>query len=114
MKNNLQNIIQVTNSDGIIFNLRKRLKGDNHGRDMALIYQDERPVIEFFDARYTDFNHINGCKLGYFVSSYFAETIDELKPVRGINLAGEHPQYHVSGANILDIKDNFCLNVTII
>lgn len=56
-------------SNGIQFNVRVVNEGDNYGLDNCLTHEGEKPLVEFYDAR---FPHT---KYGQFVSRYYVETI---------------------------------------
>jgi hypothetical protein len=51
------------------FNVRVVNKGDKFGRDFCLTHDSEKPMVEFYDARYPH------TEFGQFVSRYNVETI---------------------------------------
>jgi hypothetical protein len=51
------------------FNVRVVNKGDKFGRDFCLTHDSDKPMVEFYDARYAH------SEFGQFVSRYNVETI---------------------------------------
>ena len=51
------------------FNVRIVNKGDKYGRDFCLTHTEDKPLVEFYDARYPH------TEFGQFVSRYYVETI---------------------------------------
>lgn len=102
---NKDNVMQVTNNNGITFNVRLVLKGDNYGRNGCLIHNEEDPMIEFYDTRY-DLDDWEG--LGQFVSRYYLSTLLERDTdfegaSYGIQLEGDVDVWYVNGENVDEI-----------
>ena len=51
------------------FNVRIVRKGDKYGREFCLTYDEDQPMVEFYDSRYPH------TKDGQFVSRYYVSTI---------------------------------------
>jgi len=51
------------------FNVRVVNQGDKYGRDFCLTHDSDRPLVEFYDARYPH------TEFGQFVSRYYVSTI---------------------------------------
>lgn len=69
------------NSNGVPFNSRIVKKGEKYGLDFCLTYDENEPLVEFYDARYPH------TEFGQFVSRYYYSTLSK-DPGRGINLDG--------------------------
>lgn len=54
------------------FNVRIVNKGDRYGRADCLTHDDDRPMVEFYDHRYT---HGDWADRGQFVSRYYVGTL---------------------------------------
>lgn len=68
---------------------------ENRGESEKSKYSLNEPVVKFYDMRYPDFNiDSDGDKIGQFVSSYYASTIND--GFGGINLQGGEPTWQVS------------------
>jgi hypothetical protein len=76
------------------FNVRIIGKGDRHGRNDCLTHDDDRPIVEFYDHRYT---HDDWPSRGQFISSYYVGTLLGYEgfyggePVGGLCLDGGNP-----------------------
>jgi hypothetical protein len=66
------------------FNVRIVNKGDRYGRADCLTHDDDRPMVEFYDHRYT---HGDWPDRGQFVSRYYVSTLLEGEN-RGLCLDG--------------------------
>jgi len=66
------------------FNVRIVNKGDRYGRADCLTHDDDRPMVEFYDHRYT---HGDWADRGQFVSRYYVSTLLE-EENRGLCLDG--------------------------
>jgi hypothetical protein len=66
------------------FNVRLVNKGDRYGRADCLTHDDDRPMVEFYDHRYT---HGDWPDRGQFVSRYYVSTLLEGEN-RGLCLDG--------------------------
>jgi len=84
------NIIQVTNNQGVSFNVRVLNKGDKYGLEFKLTHNDTEPVIEFYDTEYAH------TEFGQFASSYYAETLAESKN-DGLMLYGGSSKWVIDG-----------------
>ena len=51
------------------YNIRVVNKGDKYGRDFCLTHNEDKPMVEFYDARYAH------TEFGQFVTRYYVETI---------------------------------------
>lgn len=60
------------NDRGREFLVRIVRKGDRYGRNDALVYEDDRPTVEFYDPSYPDPSFADR---GQFISSYYARTL---------------------------------------
>ena len=69
------------NSNGVPFNSRVVRKGDKYGLENRLTWEEDEPLILFYDARYPH------TEWGQFVSSYYYCTLAQNGGV-GINLDG--------------------------
>lgn len=89
-------IATITNANGIAFTMRLVRKGDGYGRDLALIHDKDRPLVEFYDARHAcDPTKEKGGEYGQFVSRYYAETLLSGGADRGLNLEGSVPAWTI-------------------
>lgn len=70
--------ITITATTGVRWNVHILNKGDRYGRSGALVWESEKPGVEFYDSRYP---HTD---LGQFVSRYHVDTI--LEGTSGLNL----------------------------
>jgi len=100
-----ENVIQVTNKDGITFNVRLVLQGDTYGRQGCLIHEENDPLVEFYDTRY-DFEDFEG--LGQFVSRYYLSTLNEREldfegGSYGLQLDGGVDAWYVDGESMDEI-----------
>lgn len=69
------------------FNVRIVNKGDRYGRADCLTHDEDRPMVEFYDHRYT---HGDWPDRGQFVSRYYVSTLLEVEN-RGLCLDGGNP-----------------------
>ena len=90
----MQLIITVGN-----FNVRLVNDGEKYGRDLCLTHNEQDPLIEFYDARYPH------TPLGQFVSRYYARTILETTPERGLSLDGGIPEWSVTSEELTRVRD---------
>lgn len=63
---------------GINFAARLIEKGDAYGKDEQLIHEDEIPLIEFFDLRYSH-SRIDSNLTGQFISRYNLDTFEKVQ-----------------------------------
>ena len=91
------------------FNVRVVNKGEKYGCDFCLTHDGDKPLVEFYDARYPH------TEFGQFVSRYYVETIlgdDGYGPKDGgLSLYGGIPEWTVS-AKDMDTVRNFLKEVT--
>ena len=84
-----------TAGNGVPFNTRLIQRGDHYGRDNCLTHNDDRPMIEFYDARYPYTAY------GQFVSRYYIETLTEGQSLRyGLDLHGGEADWKVDAATL--------------
>ena len=62
------------------FNVRLVNKNDKYGREWCLTHNENEPMVEFYDSRFSDLN----TGLGQFVSRYYVSTMMEVE--NGLNL----------------------------
>ena len=104
-------MLQITNSKDITFNVRIILKGDKYGIRHFLTHEEDKPLVEFFDARYDVTEDENGKKMGIgqFISRYYLKTLQEREPA-GLDLCGDVTAWEVSKKNmdkILEYAEKF-------
>jgi hypothetical protein len=91
-----KNTYQFQGDSGIPFCARILTKGTGYGRwdgqSWALTHDKERPVIEFYDARYSH------TPFGQFVSRYFVDTLKDC--TRGLVLDAGSPRSHLSATEV--------------
>lgn len=101
-------MLAVTNNQGIRFNVRVVLKGEPYGTGYCLTHDKDKPLVEFYDARF-------GVKGGFdsrgqFISRYYLDTIKGTSEyskiagdteVRGICLQGGIPEWSVTKENVI-------------
>ena len=63
----------VINDEGRPWNIKILRKGDKYGRSNCLTHEDERPLVEFYDALYGPEQGFD--EEGQFVGRYYVETI---------------------------------------
>lgn len=71
-------------------------KGEKYGLDFCLTHDDDKPMIEFYDARYQH------TEFGQFVSRYYVETLRD--HVGKLNLYSSIPEWTVSAAGMQKVK----------
>lgn len=102
-------LLRVTNREGTPFHVRLVRVGERYGRGDCLTHGDAMygrpakpdalPLIEFYDARYTD----KFGPRGQFVSRYCFDTVAACaRDNRGINLDGGIHDWFVDADNIRD------------
>jgi hypothetical protein len=91
------------------FNVRVVNKGDKYGRDFVLINDSDKPLVEFYDARYPH------TEFGQFVSRYYVSTILGTdgygRAEGGLSLHGGIPEWTVSAEDMATVR-NFLKEVT--
>jgi hypothetical protein len=84
------------------FNVRVVNKGDKYGLNLCLTHEEDKPLVEFYDARYPH------TEFGQFVSRYYVETIlgdDGDGPKNcGLNLDGGIPDWTVSAKDMDTVR----------
>ena len=84
------------------FNVRVVTKGDKYGRDFCLTHNEDKPLVEFYDARYPH------TEFGQFVSRYYVETIlgdDDYGPKNsGLSLDGGIPEWTVPASDMNTVR----------
>lgn len=63
---------------GINFAARLIEKGDAYGKDDQLVHEDDMPLIEFFDLRYSH-SRVDGNLSGQFISRYNLDTFEKVQ-----------------------------------
>lgn len=88
----MENLLQVTNTIGVLFHVRIVRTGDRYGRNDCLTNEDQ-PMIEFYDASQDPEKF--GPR-GQFVSRYELDTVAKVvHNGTGINLCGHVRQWFV-------------------
>lgn len=81
------------------FNVRIVNKGEKYGRDFCLTHDGDKPMVEFYDARYPH------TEFGQFVSRYYVETIlGDGNKKTGLNLDGGVPEWTVSAEDMATVR----------
>jgi len=84
------------------FNVRVVNQGDKYGRDFCLTHDGDRPLVEFYDARYPH------TQFGQFVSRYYVSTIlgtDGYGSAEGgLSLDGGIPEWTVSADDMATVR----------
>lgn len=101
----MKNVVSVKAENGITFNVRRVNQGDKYGLDNCLTHKDEKPMIEFYDSRYSFHSDEHGNMLGQFISRYFLENLlfnfvteKPRQDHEGICLDGGIPDWCMDGA----------------
>ena len=89
------NILNIE-SNGIPFVVRLVCKGDNYGRDNGLTHTEDKPLVEFYDARYPH------TQFGQFISRYYAETLTRHYGPGSIDLGGS-PDWTIDAAGMQEV-----------
>lgn len=83
---------------GGFFNVRVVMKGETYGRRGVLTHADDRPMIEFYDARHADYDFGDR---GQFVSRYYLDTLAETaRQGRGVQLDGGVPAWALDAIDL--------------
>ncbi len=91
----MKNTFKIQNEIGREFNVKILWKGDAYGRDKCLTHDEVEPLVEFYDATYSEENgDTRFDPEGQFVSRYYAETILERDDC-GLDLMGYEPAWKV-------------------
>ncbi|CAE6822499.1 hypothetical protein R70006_06271 [Paraburkholderia domus] len=89
--------MQVTNDDGIRFNVRMVRQGDTYGRGESFVHFSEKSMVEFYDARHDHSDR------GQLVSRYFAETLLERDSTYGLQLDGGVREWSLSAESMHEV-----------
>ena len=85
------------------FNVRVVNTGDKYGLDFCLTHEGDKPLVEFYDARYPH------TEFGQFVARYYVETIlgdDGYGPKNsGLSLDGGIPEWTVSAEDMVTVRN---------
>lgn len=87
-------MIQIEN-----FNVRVVRKGDHYGRNDCLEHDEDEPLVEFYDAKWTKFG-----PRGQFVSRYYLETIMETPTEHGLALDCGVPEWSISKVGMKQVR----------
>ena len=91
-------MIKVTNTEGTPWTVRVVQKGDAYGRDDCLRHEEDRPMIEFYDASQDPEKF--GPR-GQFVSRYYLSTlIKDPEHYSGLDLQGDVPSWFLDGQTL--------------
>jgi len=90
-------MLQVVSYQNVPFNVKVLKKGDTYGLNKCLTHEDERPVVEFYDARH-DFD-----PEGQFVSRYYVETLLEDEE-GGLDLMGYEPSWKLDHFDMKKVR----------
>lgn len=93
-------MLQVTNDNGIKFNVRIIRKGDSYGLNNCLIHDEDKPLVEFYDDRYKQ----GFSESGQFVTRYYAETILRHSSFCGVDLEGSIADWFISAENVKQVQ----------
>lgn len=96
------NLFQITSARGVPFNLRIVRHGDRYGLRDCLTHDSARPMVEFYDARYTDAQGFT--PRGQFVSRYFVRTLLD-GSASGLMLEGSEREWDIDGATMARVRD---------
>lgn len=82
-------------------------EGDEYGLYLNLRHDEDRPMIEFYDADYADhpgfINNNGGYRWGQFVSRYYLSTFLE-EITSGLDLDGGIPKWKLSAESVEMVK----------
>ena len=92
----MTNLLNIINDKGRAFNVVVLNKGDKYGRDNCLTHDEEKPLVEFYDATHDFAEH------GQFVSRYYLETI--LAATTGIDLMGYAPEWKIDNGAMTIVR----------
>ena len=98
IKVNKGTIMCVINPDGNQFLVRIVNKGDNYGLKWKLVYEEDEPMVEFYDM---DYMHT---PYGRFISRYYMSTLLEEEGYAngsiGLRLDGDVDEWYISADNM--------------
>lgn len=90
------NILNIE-SNGIPFVVRLVCKGDNYGRENGLTHTEDKPLVEFYDARYSH------TQFGQFISRYYADTLTLQHGPNALDLYGGSPDWQIDAAGMQEV-----------
>lgn len=93
-------IATIIAANGVPFLMRFVRKGDGYGRNQAATHDKDRPLIEFYDARYR-FEGERGGEYGQFISRYYADTLLSGSAENGLNLEGSVADWSIDATAYL-------------
>lgn len=99
-------VITITNDAGRVFVVKRVDVGEFYGPARRSRINCPAPLIEFWDATYS-----NQGPIGQFVSRYYVSTLVEHAPelIRlGLSLQGGVHEWRVSAANMATVIDQLC------
>lgn len=90
----METTFEITNDKGNKFLVRIVRKGDRYGRNDCLVNQENKALVEVYDAEYIH------TQFGQFISRYYMETLlDGSSRNNGINLYGGEPKWQIDAQN---------------
>ena len=96
-------MIEITNEQDITFNVRVVYRGGSYGFNDELIYQNDEPLVEFYDTRYKQADTVCGYR-GQFICRYLLTTLqdhmDRWPETTTLGLLGGQPQWSITGGNV--------------
>lgn len=84
------------------FNVRIVCAGQGYGRDDCLMHKGADPLVEFYDARYTE----GFGPRGQFVSRYYMSTMLTTEPGTALILDGGIPSWVVSAGDMDEVREH--------
>ena len=82
---------------GVPFTMRLVRKGEGYGRNLCLIHDKDRPLVEFYDARHgCDPSIEKAGAFGQFVSRYYVDTFTNTPQGNGMSLEGSVADWTLS------------------
>lgn len=97
----LINPITVKNDRRVSFTVRLVRKGQKYGKDFCLVYNEDKPMIEFYDQRYIP--AFTG--FGQFVSRYYVSTFMDIKD-GGLSLDSDIDNWTLTEDNVKSIQES--------
>lgn len=97
----MANLMFVENHEGRQFAVKVLVKGDTYGRNRCVIWDEERPGIEFYDVTYAGEDGFD--EIGQFVSRYYLETFIE-HGANELHLWDDIPQWTITTNNVFKIR----------
>ncbi len=91
----------ITNDKGRPFLIRVVRHGDRWGLNDCLVHDKADPLIEFYDYNYANVKTFG--ERGQFVANYYASTLAEHAPDRGLCLHGGVDGWEVDAAALAPV-----------